>query len=75
MASPAKTVLVARVPKAVDLETHVRLVSVDSIQFVELIDFIPSLGDYGRGYYMPKDDDRLTDIIGALVDVVEGSVR
>jgi hypothetical protein len=75
MATPSRITLVQRVPKSVDLETHIRLVQIDSLQIVEFIDYIPSLGEYGRGYYVPKDDDRLTDIIGALVAIVEGSVK
>lgn len=75
MSASVKYVPVSKIRKQTDLETHVRLVEVDNIKFLELMDYIPSLSQYGRGYYMPYDSDVLTELISALVAVVEGDVK
>lgn len=40
-------------PKAADLEAHLRLVTIEDVQFLEIRDFIVSTGEYGRGYWLP----------------------
>ncbi len=75
MATPAKIATVAKISKAPDLQTHVRLVAFEGVQIIELVDFIPSLGEFGRGYYIPNDTAVLTDMLGALVAIVEGDVK
>jgi hypothetical protein len=75
MSTPVKYASVAKIKKQVDLETHVRLAEVDGIKFLEFMDYIPSLRQYGRGYYIPYDNDVITEVISALVAVVEGEVK
>lgn len=62
---PAQVVILARIPKARDLETHVREVDVDGTLVLELRDFIPSLSEYGRGYWFTREG------APALVDALE----
>lgn len=54
-----------KVRKAVDLEMHVRVIKLDDIEVVEMRDYIPSLKEYGRGYWVPKA--AIKDVIDALV--------
>jgi hypothetical protein len=75
MATPAKIATAAKIAKAPDLQTHVRLVGFGNVQIVEMVDFIPSLGEFGRGYYLPNDPAVLTELLGALVAIVEGEVK
>ncbi len=53
MASPANTQTLLEIDKAPDLKAHVRVVEVAGVKVVEVRDFIPSLGEYGRGYWWP----------------------
>ncbi|MHA7862062.1 hypothetical protein ACX1DX_11905 [Tessaracoccus sp. Y36] len=59
--------ILATVRKAGDLESRVRTIEVDGVKVVEMRDFIPSLGEYGRGYWIPADRGTLTTIAHALL--------
>ena len=48
--------LLAVLPKATDLETHVRLLTFGEREILELVDFVPSLDQYWRGYWLPMAD-------------------
>lgn len=65
----SNTGVFVEIEKAPDLLTHVRTVNVDGVEVVELRDFIPSLGDYGRGYWIPKDVEKIHEIIDALEEI------
>ena len=73
----AKETLLVRLAKAPDLETHLRLVEVDGIGIegigvVEIRDYIPSLAEYGRGYWFTMDDENSLRKIGnALIDLAD----
>lgn len=58
--------VVAKLPKAPDLEIHVRKVDVDGIQVVEVRDYILSLKEYGRGYWVPANPATIDALIEAL---------
>lgn len=51
-----KTSVLARIKKSSDLETHVRLVRVEGAEVLEFRDYIPSLDEYGRGYWFNAND-------------------
>lgn len=63
---PGEVQVLATVPKARDLEAHVRHVVIDGVEVVELRDHITSLGEYGRGYWLPADKEGLQRIIDVL---------
>lgn len=65
--SPSAETVLATVRKASDLESRVRFVQVDGFKVVEIRDFIPSLGEYGRGYWIPADRVSLSVIAQALL--------
>ncbi len=65
--SPATQRILVSTRKAKDLEAHVRTVDVDGVRVVEIRDFIPSLGEYGRGYWIPADRVSLSVIAQALL--------
>jgi len=68
--NPASTVVIAVLPKAPDLEMHVREIDIDSVRLVEFRDFIPSLREYGRGYWFPKTSDSIYGLINALTEIL-----
>lgn len=70
----AKQKTYGEILKANDLVTHVRTVNVDGVQVVELRDYIPSLGDYGRGYWIPREPEALSAVIDALVKIANERV-
>lgn len=62
--------LLARLPKAVDLEVAIRLHEVDGRQILEFIDHVPSLDLYGRGYWIPLSSPEVIEGISAAVAAV-----
>lgn len=46
---PFRAKIMAKIPKARDLELHVRVAKIDGLELVDLRDYIPSLKQYGRG--------------------------
>lgn len=71
--APTSTQTVLKVYKAPDMETHLRVIAVDGLEVVELRDFIPSLGEYGRGYWVPNDPGILDALLVALSEVSNGA--
>jgi hypothetical protein len=67
--TPASDTLYAEVPKAQDLVTRVRTVEVGGSTVVEMRDYIPSLQEYGRGYWVPLESNAITTIIDALMKI------
>lgn len=67
--NPAKVAVIQKIEKAPDLECHVRIVEVESVRVVELRDYIPSLKEYGRGYWIPLKADSVFSIINGLTEV------
>ena len=66
---PANTTVVQSIPKAPDLECHIRIVEVEGVKVVELRDYIPSLESYGRGYWIPLRSEELFSAINGLTEV------
>lgn len=67
---PAATRVVGVIQKAVDLECHVRVVTIDSVRLFELRDYIPSLKEYGRGYWMPLTESAVYGVMGAMNEIL-----
>lgn len=67
--SPASVRVIQTVPKTGDLETHLRVVEVEGVRVVELRDYVPSLGEYGRGYWLPLNTDSIFSLINGLTEV------
>lgn len=57
------------VRKAGDLETHVRTIEIDGSRYVELRDYIPSLEEYGRGYWFPFDKGFLVSLSKVIAEI------
>jgi hypothetical protein len=68
---PAVTRTITTFTKAADLECHVRLVTVENVRVLELRDFIPSLGEYGRGYWIPMTRDAVFSVLNGLNEVAQ----
>lgn len=68
---PTETRVVTAIKKAPDLDCHVRVVEVNGVRVVEARDFIPSLGEYGRGYWLPLTRDAVFSLINALTEVAQ----
>lgn len=68
--SPAKTRVVQTIPKAADLECHMRVVEIEGVRVVEMRDYIPSLKTYGRGYWVPLRTDEVFALINGLTEIV-----
>ena len=73
--NPASTLLIGAIPKAPDLECHVRVIEVENIKVVELRDYIPSLQEYGRGYWMPMDENSVFSVIAMLTEAINGNAK
>ena len=69
-AKPADTRVVGIVKKAADLECHARVVTVDNVRLFELRDYIPSLKEYGRGYWMPLTESAVYSVMGAMNEIL-----
>lgn len=67
----AATRVVAVLPKAPDLECHIRIVTIENVELVEFRDYIPSLGEYGRGYWMPKTETSVYGVSHAMTEIVQ----
>lgn len=67
--NPASVRVIQTVPKTGDLETHLRVVEVEGVRVVELRDYVPSLGEYGRGYWLPLNTDSIFSLINGLTEV------
>lgn len=68
--NPAKKRVVAVVPKSADLECHVRVVEVENVRVLELRDYIPSLDEYGRGFWIPLSESAIFGVINGLTEVI-----
>lgn len=68
--NPAKSRVVSVITKAPDLECHVRVVDVDGVRTAEFRDYIPSLKEYGRGYWMPLTQASLYGLMNGLTEVL-----
>lgn len=67
--NPAQVSVIQAVPKSVDLDCHVRVVEVEGVKVLEVRDYIPSLEEYGRGYWMPMNAESVFTLINALTEV------
>lgn len=67
--SPSRSRVIAEITKAPDLKARVRVVEVDEMRVVEIRDYIPSLDEYGRGYWLPLTEDAVYSVISALQEV------
>ena len=66
--SPVDTTrTLARLPKSADLETHVRLLHLDERRIVEFVDYVPSLDQFGRGYWITVTGEAELDALIAAV--------
>jgi hypothetical protein len=68
--NPAKSRVVGVLPKAPDLECHVRVIDVENVRVAELRDYIPSLEEYGRGYWLPMSESALYGAINAITEII-----
>ena len=69
--NPAVARVVAEIVKAPDLRAHVRVVEVEGMKVVEIRDYIPSLSEYGRGYWLPLTESAVYGILSGLQEVAE----
>lgn len=68
---PAITRTITTLTKAADLECHVRLVTVENVRVLEFRDYIPSLNEYGRGYWVPMTRDAVFTLLNGLTEVAQ----
>lgn len=73
MQYPVRQRVLARMEKAQDVETHVRLVEIDNVTSVAISDYIVSLDEYGRSYWLPRDESVLRLIAQALSQVTDST--
>lgn len=69
--NPAAARVVQTIRKATDLECRVRFVEVEGVRVIELRDYIPSLDEYGRGYWFPLNADTIFSLINGLTDIAQ----
>lgn len=68
---PEPTTL-AVLPKSADLQTHVRLLRLEERTIVEFVDFVPSLGEFGRGYWITVTEAAVLDELIAALEKIRG---
>ena len=66
---PVTVAVLAVIPKARDLETHVRVITLEGDLGVEFRDYCPSNGKYGKGYWMPADPETMQAVGNAITQV------
>lgn len=59
-------VVLAKVTKAEDLEVHTCKAQVDGVTVLDIRDFVPSTGEYGRGTSLPWNTETLKVLQAAL---------
>lgn len=59
-------VVLAKVQKAEDLEVHTCRAVIDGVTVLDIRDFIPSTGEYGRGTSLPWNTETRKVLIAAL---------
>jgi len=70
MPEPARTLVT--LPKSADLDVHVRLLSIEDRTIVEFVDYVPSLQQHGRGFWLPiEDPGALRGLARALAEAAE----
>lgn len=69
--NPASTYVHQVIPKAADMECHLRVVEVEGIEVLELRDYILSSKTYGRGYWVPLNDNSLFSLINGFADIAK----
>lgn len=67
--NPSTNRVVTTLLKAADLETHVRVTQVENVRVLELRDYIPSLGEYGRGYWIPMTKEAVFGLMNGLTEI------
>lgn len=67
--TPINTTIVATVFKGTDIETHLRIVVIDDVSYLEFRDYVPSAEEYGRGYWVPMEPAALQALIAGLTTV------
>lgn len=70
---PVRQRVLARLYKAQDVETHVRLVEIDKTISVAISDYIVSLDEYGRSYWLPRDEASLRLVAQALSQITDST--
>ena len=66
---PILRIVLARVAKADDLEVHTCMATLEGVTVLDVRDFVPSTGTYGRGTTMPWNTETLKVMrAGLLVD-------
>jgi hypothetical protein len=68
--NPAKSRVVAVLSKAPDLECHIRVIEIENVKVAEFRDYIPSLEEYGRGYWLPLTEGALFGAVNAVTEIV-----
>jgi hypothetical protein len=68
--NPAKSRVIGVLPKAADLECHVRVVEVENVRVLEFRDYIPSLEEYGRGFWLPLTEASLFGAVNAITEIL-----
>lgn len=58
--------MLAKVQKAEDLEVHTCRAVIDGVTVLDIRDFIPSTGEYGRGTSLPWNTETRKVLIAAL---------
>lgn len=66
---PATTRVITTFTKAADLECHIRLITIENVRVMEFRDYIPSLQEYGRGYWVPMTKDAIFSVLNGITDV------
>lgn len=58
--------VLAKVTKAADLEVHTCRAVIDGVTVLDIRDYIPSTGEYGRGTSLPWNTETLKVLRAAL---------
>lgn len=65
---PFERQVVATFARRFDLEIHVAKITVEELPYVDVREYVPSLGQYGRGILLPKH--MAVEISSAIAEAV-----
>ncbi|MGA0059002.1 MAG: hypothetical protein ACO3RU_05390 [Planctomycetota bacterium] len=69
---PHETRTLLTLPKSADLQVKMRLLHVAGRPVLELVDYIPSIDQYGRGFWLPvHSPEQLHALAQALTDAAD----
>lgn len=68
-AQPTRDKVMKKLRKGPDLELHIKLTWIDGLEFVNIRNYVPSAGEYGKGVLFPSSMlESVHEELGRILD-------